>query len=55
MNTSLKTYLNAGLLSLLAIAHGVPASAGESISLRAGYLPITGHAKFFIAQEEGFF
>ncbi|HVJ06647.1 MAG TPA: ABC transporter substrate-binding protein [Candidatus Saccharimonadales bacterium] len=24
-------------------------------SLRVGYLPVTGHAKFFIAQEEGFF
>jgi NitT/TauT family transport system substrate-binding protein len=24
-------------------------------TLRVGYLPVTGHAKFFIAQEEGFF
>jgi NitT/TauT family transport system substrate-binding protein len=24
-------------------------------SLRVGYLPVTGHAKFFVAQEEGFF
>jgi len=24
-------------------------------TLRVGYLPVTGHAKFFVAQEEGFF
>src|SRR5512138_1917979 len=30
-----------------------PASGAEKI--RIGYLPVTGHAKFFVAQEQGFF
>ena len=40
---------------LLAFAVVLPASAQEKIKLRAGYLPVTGHAKFFVAFEEGFF
>lgn len=46
---SLKTVFFAAL----AIAAGVPAANAEKI--RAGYLPTTGHAKFFVAYEEGFF
>ncbi len=37
-------------LSLLA---ATPARAAEK--LRIGYLPVTGHAKFFVAKEQGFF
>ena len=37
---------------LLALA-ATPALGGEK--LRIGYLPVTGHAKFFVAQEQGFF
>jgi NitT/TauT family transport system substrate-binding protein len=29
--------------------------SGPVVKLSVGYLPVTGHAKFFIAQEEGFF
>ena len=55
------------LLGLVAIAVLVATAAGvfafESkllppktlATLRVGYLPVTGHAKFFVAQEEGFF
>ncbi|MGB8933262.1 MAG: ABC transporter substrate-binding protein [Anaeromyxobacteraceae bacterium] len=38
--------------ALAAIAAG-PAAGAEK--LRIGYLPVTGHAKFFVAQEQGFF
>lgn len=52
-----KTFsLKTALFAALAIVASVPAPGavpGEKI--RAGYLPTTGHAKFFIAQEEGFF
>jgi NitT/TauT family transport system substrate-binding protein len=32
---------------------GAPAAAAEKV--RIGYLPVTGHAKFFVAKEQGFF
>lgn len=32
-----------------------PAPSPTQAKLRVGYLPVTGHAKFFIAKEEGFF
>lgn len=51
---SIKKSLNSVLLALLTVC--VPANASEElVPVRAGYLPITGHAKFFIAREEGFF
>lgn len=44
------------ILITLAIVASAPASfAAPPEKIRAGYLPITGHAKFFIAYEEGFF
>ncbi|MFT3828143.1 MAG: ABC transporter substrate-binding protein [Opitutaceae bacterium] len=46
--------LSASLL-LLAAALPLTLSAQEKTVLRVGHLPVTGHAKFFIAQEEGFF
>ncbi|MBQ9758141.1 MAG: ABC transporter substrate-binding protein, partial [Opitutales bacterium] len=40
----------------VALALSVPAiSAVAAEKIRAGYLPTTGHAKFFVACEEGFF
>ncbi len=30
-------------------------SVAEQYHIRLGYLPVTGHAKFFVAQEQGFF
>lgn len=38
---------------LALLAPGGPALAATA--LKAGYLPVTGHAKFFIAQDKGFF
>lgn len=32
-----------------------PAAAVAQIHLKVGYLPVTGHAKFFVAKEQGFF
>jgi NitT/TauT family transport system substrate-binding protein len=46
---------------VIAAAAGVFAVRGKLLqprtiaTLRVGYLPVTGHAKFFVAQEEGFF
>jgi ABC-type nitrate/sulfonate/bicarbonate transport system substrate-binding protein len=46
---------------VIAAAAGVFAFKGRLFpaktlaTLRAGYLPVTGHAKFFVAQKEGFF
>jgi NitT/TauT family transport system substrate-binding protein len=46
--------LAAGLLTLVIVAGSATmALAGDAI--RVGYLPVTGHAKFFIAKEQGFF
>lgn len=36
-----------------ALTAALPARAAEK--LRIGYLPVTGHAKFFVAKEQGFF
>jgi NitT/TauT family transport system substrate-binding protein len=53
-----------GLVTIAVVivaAAGVYAARGKFLqrqpiaTLRVGYLPVTGHAKFFIAQEEGFF
>jgi NitT/TauT family transport system substrate-binding protein len=42
-----------GLALALAAIGAAPASAAEK--LKVGYLPVTGHAKFFVAKEQGFF
>lgn len=39
--------------ALAVLVPGLPALAATQI--KAGYLPVTGHAKFFIAQDKGFF
>jgi NitT/TauT family transport system substrate-binding protein len=41
------------LAALWIAATLLPASAAESLNV--GYLPVTGHAKFFVAKEQGFF
>ncbi|ANQ85565.1 ABC transporter substrate-binding protein [Azoarcus olearius] len=47
-----KPLIRAGLAALaLAFASG----AALAESLKVGYLPVTGHAKFFVAKEQGFF
>jgi NitT/TauT family transport system substrate-binding protein len=46
--------LSATLL-LLAAVLPLSLAAEEKTHLRVGHLPVTGHAKFFVAQEEGFF
>jgi len=48
MNTRIQNYLFAGLI----MGAFVPLRAE---SLKVGYLPVTGHAKFFVAKEEGLF
>jgi NitT/TauT family transport system substrate-binding protein len=48
----MKTFIVAALLGLASLT---PGFAQEKVKLRIGHLPVTGHAKFFIAQEEGFF
>jgi NitT/TauT family transport system substrate-binding protein len=45
----------APLTWLTALVAGTLAARAADNHLRVGYLPVTGHAKFFIAQEEGFF
>jgi len=51
-NTGIFNCLKLALLAV-AIPLASPAFAGDAV--KVGYLPVTGHAKFFIAQEEGFF
>jgi ABC-type nitrate/sulfonate/bicarbonate transport system substrate-binding protein len=41
------------LLPALALATGLGNAAAET--LKVGYLPVTGHAKFFVAKEQGLF
>ncbi len=41
------------LAAALAATTATPAAGDEKI--RIGYLPVTGHAKFFVAKEQGFF
>jgi NitT/TauT family transport system substrate-binding protein len=48
----LKTRLFSGLATLLLASAG---TAGAADALKVGYLPAIGHAKYFIAQEQGFF
>ena len=43
------------LLALAALTLGLSINAQAADSLRLGYLPSTGHAKFFIAKEQNFF
>lgn len=43
------------LLALAALTLGLSFNAQAADSLRLGYLPSTGHAKFFIAKEQNFF
>ena len=50
----MKRLLSSLLLSFV-VAAPLSLTAQEKTTLRVGYLPVTGHAKFFIAQEEGFF
>ncbi len=47
-----KSWINLIARAMLILA-GVTAVAGEP--LKVGYLPVTGHAKFFVAKEQGFF
>jgi NitT/TauT family transport system substrate-binding protein len=49
------TALAAILLALLLAVPLAPASAAEPIRLVVGAMPITGHAKFFVAKERGIF
>jgi len=44
-------------VKLAAVAVGIHLAIGAQAAetVKVGYLPVTGHAKFFIAQEEGFF
>jgi len=44
-----------GLAVAMQIAGVALATDTNLISLKVGHLPVTGHAKFFIAKEEGFF
>jgi len=44
-----------GLVVAMQIAGAALAADTNLISLKIGHLPVTGHAKFFIAKEEGFF
>lgn len=48
----MKTRILGIALAVGAIA-STPAAAAEKV--RIGYLPVTGHAKFFVAKEQGFF
>lgn len=41
------------LLAALGVAAGIATAQAET--LKVGYLPVTGHAKFFVAKEQGFF
>jgi NitT/TauT family transport system substrate-binding protein len=41
------------LLAALALATGISPALAET--LKVGYLPVTGHAKFFVAKEQGLF
>lgn len=44
------------IAALLALASGgAPAAARAAQAIKVGYLPVTGHAKFFVAKERGFF
>ena len=45
----------AGLAVAMQIAGVALAADTNLVSLKIGYLPVTGHAKFFIAKEEGLF
>jgi len=45
----------AGLAVAMQIAGTVLAADTNLISLKVGHLPVTGHAKFYVAKEEGFF
>jgi len=51
MRYGIRTYLLAGLLASTLTTVRV----GAAESLKVGHLPVTGHAKFFVAKEEGFF
>ncbi|HJW03229.1 MAG TPA: ABC transporter substrate-binding protein [Azospira sp.] len=44
------------LLAALAVAAAAAATTGaQAETLKVGHLPVTGHAKYFVAQEQGFF
>lgn len=51
---SAKLVRNLSLLAALAVAQLTPL-AHAADELKVGYLPVTGHAKFFVAKEQGFF
>ena len=42
-------------IALAGIAVACAATTAFAETLKVGYLPVTGHAKFFVAQEQGFF
>ena len=48
-------FCSALLAALASLALSATSDAQEKVSLKVGYLPVTGHAKFFIAKDEGFF
>ncbi len=50
---SLGIALLAGLAALAVTVSWTPGHAAEAV--RLGYLPVTGHGKFFVAKEQGFF
>ena len=45
----------AGLAVALQIAGAALAADTNLITIKVGHLPVPGHAKFFVAKEEGFF
>jgi NitT/TauT family transport system substrate-binding protein len=50
-----KILRGAGWLLALSLLLPAPARAAELVRLNVGAMPITGHAKFFVAKERGFF
>ena len=58
-SSGLKTVLILAVVAVVALGGFFGAkklyTQHSAIKLRVGYLPVTGHAKFFIAKEEGFF
>lgn len=49
------TRMAAGIAACLLLASCAAFAAGNSVKLLVGHLPVTGHAKLFVAKERGFF
>jgi NitT/TauT family transport system substrate-binding protein len=47
--------ISACLVLLALVLPPAPAAAQEKVKASIGYYPVTGHAKFFVAKEQGFF